>query len=159
MIVLSPYSRLEVSETWLVLTIAKLRAQTGWSWNESKPACPSFELCLGLQTRSSEELAQNWVHSKFQSKVWTMLSCQVIYKNMATTNTNSKHFLDLVAAWNNQFLKVIILGRSNQCSKRNVIESWQVTLIIYMNKSFGTHCDKMWRQLGRTFIETWLGSF
>ena len=37
-----------------------------------------------------------------------MLSCQVIYKNMATTNTNSKHFLDLVAAWNNQFLKVII---------------------------------------------------
>ena len=79
-----------------------------WSWNESKPACPSVELCLGLETRSSEELAQNWVHSKFQSKVCTMLSCQVIYKNMATTNMNSKHFLDLVAAWNNQFLKVII---------------------------------------------------
>lgn len=105
---LCPYSRLEVSETWHVLTIAKLRAQTGWSWNESKPACPSVELCLGLETRSSEELAQNWVHSKFQSKVCAMLSCQVIYKNMATTNMNSKHFLDLVAAWNNQFLKVII---------------------------------------------------
>ena len=97
---LCPYPRLEVSETWHVLTIAKLRAQTGWSWNESKPACPSVELCLGLETRSSEELAQNWVHSKFQSKVCTMLSCQVIYKNMATTNMNLKHFLDLVAAWN-----------------------------------------------------------
>ena len=57
MIVLCPYSRLEVSETWHVLTIAKLRAQTGWSWNESKPACPSVEIFGLSAVKTTSSLA------------------------------------------------------------------------------------------------------